>query len=896
MGYCKAGLLYMKKTNVLLWVSAAALLGVSLRVLAADYPSEFHGNLLLNQPGFVVRQGTAALLSLALALTIGCCLPARLLVRAWWLPLAQFGILLLAVPVTVWAGLGVVMNGTHWWQRSPGLIAAILAVIGGMTFALPRFNRSERGGLPALAAVMLFAIAVPLWLLGGLTPLVLLFAIIGLTILAGGRGWRRWAALAAAPALMIGTMITLHYVSPRSMERLLGQYLHADGYQLLTAMISIHAGGLTGCGDYPPNIPEWNSDFIFGRLCGAGGMLSGLAVLLLTGLLLTLVWRIVARRGKSHSRVMAAGCASALTAQVFFHGAVNIGFLPAMPGHYPFLSYGSLLVLLDGLLLGILLALDREDDASEPTPERWPTAIIVLCGWGLLAPFAMRLHTLVFHSPHLAAMRERQVKRLATRQHKPIQPVRGRILDVHGTVLAQPGNRLVLCADPHLLAESRARQSLPELARLASMDEAALLDQIANRSRHHVRLIRNVPTATADAIRRMNLEGISFMTLPTREYPAAAPLTHLTGFVRSGENGANSWGACGVEMLQDSTLSMGGDVRITLDHGLQLAVQQIAESAALETRATQVQIIVMNPRSGAISAAVQVPAAHGNSGESVATPEHWWRALIESYEPGGLIQPLVMASALDSGVLTPDSVIHCENGTWIYQGHTSHDAAPYGDLTPTEVLVRSSKIGMGKIGVMMGGGALYQALVGWELKKNCSVGLFGAVSGRIAPGGTWSELEISRIPTGQGSSCTLLQMLRAYTVFFNDGRMTEPTLIEPATPPPPNQILKPSTARRMRDAMTQAVETGTGHNAWIAELPIAGKTSVVQKYLPGKRQYSTDKIQVSFIGGFDHSAPPCLIVVWLDEPLTEGLSNPAAGVFRKVAVTITGVLPKPMGE
>jgi cell division protein FtsI (penicillin-binding protein 3) len=880
----------MKIRNLILLVVTAVLIGISLWVLEGGLPSAFPERAMQDAPRLMARQGIAAVLALALVYLMGRFLPARKLTQVWWLPLALFGVLLLAVPLSLWAGLGVVINGTHWWQRSPGLIAAMLAVIGGMSYALPRFNRAERGGLPALAAVVLLAPAVAWLMLGGLAPLFLLFAIIGLTILAGGHGWRRWAILAAVVAFFTAVMLTLYATNPRLIERFLSQYSPtANGnFQILTAMLSIHVGGLTGDKYFPPDLPAWHTDFIFSRLCGKGGILSGMVVLVLTGLMLTLVWRIAARRGDPRSRVMAAGCAAALTAQVFFHLLVNFGWWPVMPMALPFLSFAPLLLLMDGLLLGALIALDREDDSSAPVPARWPTTLIVIAGWVLLVPCAMRLHALVFKSPDLAAMQERRIERIAAWRWENRLPERGRILDVNGTVLVQPGKRLVLCADPSLLADSPDRHLLPVLARMAEMNETTLLDQIANSHRKHVRLLPNVPPNTAEAIRRLNLKGISFMTVPTREYPASAPMAHLMGFVRSGERASDFQGVCGVEMIHDNYLMAGMDARLTLDHGLQLAVQQIAEAAALETQATQVQIIVMNPRTGAIRAAAQVPAAHGSGTNSVSSSGYWWGALIEMHEPGGLIKPLVMASALDSGVLNPETPIFCENGTWLHKGYPLHDAAPFGDLTPARILAHSSNIGMGKIGVMMGKRALYGALGSWNFGQRCSAGLNGASSGRIAPSDTWSNREITRIPIGYASSATLLQLLRAYTVFFNDGLMAEPYLIEPDAPPAPKQILKPATARWMRDTLTQAVDSGTGQNARIEGLPISGKTAIVQKLIPNKREYSSDKIEASFIGGFEHSGTPSLIVVWFDDPQREGQENPAAITFRKIALMMTG--------
>jgi cell division protein FtsI (penicillin-binding protein 3) len=92
----------------------------------------------------------------------------------------------------------------------------------------------------------------------------------------------------------------------------------------------------------------------------------------------------------------------------------------------------------------------------------------------------------------------------------------------------------------------------------------------------------------------------------------------------------------------------------------------------------------------------------------------------------------------------------------------------------------------------------------------------------------------------------------------------------------------------MRDTLTQAVDSGTGQNARIEGLPISGKTGIVQKLTPNMREYTSDKIETSFIGGFEHSGTPSLIIVWFDDPQREGLENPAAIAFRKIALMMTG--------
>ncbi len=877
----------MKTKNGILLLAAAALLGVSIWVLLADYPSEIPGRASLNLPEFVVRQGIGSLFALLLALGMGQFLPARQITRFWWLPLALFGFLLVAMAVSVWMGLGRVVSGTHWWQRSPGLIAIVLALISAMSFAVPRFASGKRGGIPAMAGVLLLVWALPLWLFAKLSPLLLLFTLLSLCLWSSVRGRRLWGSLAVAAILFTGTVVTTLGLHPRETKPFLHLDSHHSNFQLLKSMLSINAGGLAGGASFEPYIPEWQTDFVFGRLCGAGGLIAGLAVLLLTGLMLTLIWQITARQRAPRSRVLAAGCAAALTTQPLFHVAVNLGLCPAMPFHFPFLSYGPMLLLLDGLLLGILLSLDRESVAEEPVPAPWPTNVVIIGLWVLWLISAVRLHTLSLHSPHLTELRAEHELRVAERLTKHPKPVRGLILDVNGAVLAQPGTNFIVCADPHLLAESSQRHFLPELARLIGLDESVLLSQIADGSRRYVRLDKNIPAETVESIGRMHIPGVFIESAPSREYPAAAPVAHLVGFIRSAEE---LEGGGGVELMQNRNLANGLVVRLTLDIKLQAAVQQIADAAALHTRARQVQIIVMNPRTGAVRAAAQVPAAHGSSRSASAMPALWWRAVIDVFEPGGLMKPLVLASALEAGLITGGTLIDCEHGTWVYCGHPLHDAAPLGILTPNEILVRSSNIGMAKIGLLLGKQPLYDALVKWGLSEKCSVGGFGgAPVGLLHPPARWSGLEITRIPIGHSCSFSLLQILQAYTAFFNAGQMAEPFLSETGHPVNLRPVLKPETATAVRAMLANVVAQGAGHAARMDSIPIFGETAVIQKLTPDNRGYSPDKFQTAFIGGFEQDATSALILVWLDEPDRENSFNPAPELFRKVA----GLLVEP---
>jgi cell division protein FtsW (lipid II flippase) len=214
--------------------------------------------------------------------------------------------------------------------------------------------------------------------------------------------WRHAVRLWCVPLALVGLIVVAIFATNRNF---LDRFLlpgHGEDFQVVQSLRSIQAGGLSGNGwILPPHIPEGHTDFIFGSLCGKGGLVMGMSVLVLTGVLLMLAWGIVARRKAPQARALAAGCAAALTVPPLLHIAVNIGLWPVMPTHFPFLSYGPLLLLLDGLLLGILLSLDREESTDTPAPSHWPTLLIQVVVALLIILFALRLGILVFSTPVL---------------------------------------------------------------------------------------------------------------------------------------------------------------------------------------------------------------------------------------------------------------------------------------------------------------------------------------------------------------------------------------------------------------------------------------------------------------------------------------------------------------
>ncbi len=189
---------------------------------------------------------------------------------------------------------------------------------------------------------------------------------------------------------------------------------------------------------------------------------------------------------------------------------------------FPFLSYGPLILLMDGLLLGVLLSLDREDATDTAAPSRWPTIVIQAGVCVVLCLFVFRLGLLVFGQHDIHERWQRTVEEARQREAEKREPVRGRILDSQNRTLAQQGTTHTLCADPSRLALSPDRHLLGALLRLVGMDDEMFAVRTADHTRIYVRLKR-IDSETAEAVRRLNTQGYTSKTRRIESIPSRHP-------------------------------------------------------------------------------------------------------------------------------------------------------------------------------------------------------------------------------------------------------------------------------------------------------------------------------------------------------------------------------------
>jgi cell division protein FtsI (penicillin-binding protein 3) len=510
---------------------------------------------------------------------------------------------------------------------------------------------------------------------------------------------------------------------------------------------------------------------------------------------------------------------------------------------------------------------------------------------------------------------------------KEISVRRGNICDRGGryNILALDLAVKDICADPKVIVESNA---VLEVASRLSEKLELPVDEVAvklNRpKRRYARIKRFVPEEIASDIRSETLPGVFFRDANVRYYPHRSFMCHVLGFVNY-----EGVGSAGIEQRMNSYLKgcpgvlegqvnakrqelylqraryvpglEGNDVQLTLDQNVQHIVEKALASAVEEHHAKGAWCIVQRVRTGEIMAMASLPAYDLNDFGTSSADVRLNRTIGYVYEPGSTMKAACLAAALNEGIVTPDTVLNCENGLWYYQGRPLRDYHPYGDLSVADGLKKSSNIQTAKIALMLGNDRLYRYMHAFGIGKSLGLDLPGEEQGIFHKPARWSGISPTRIPIGQGVAVTALQMLGVYCTIANDGFLMRPHVIQRVTdsdgnvvydaePQVMERVIRPEVAATMRKLLARVTEEGgTGRRAQVEGFSVAGKTGTAQKPIPGG--YSDTAHVASFVGFLPAENPELGIIVVVDEPQpihTGG--RVAAPVFGSIASEVARCL------
>lgn len=340
----------------------------------------------------------------------------------------------------------------------------------------------------------------------------------------------------------------------------------------------------------------------------------------------------------------------------------------------------------------------------------------------------------------------------------------------------------------------------------------------------------------------------------------------------------------------------GYDVFLTIDNKIQKIVQTVLRQAVEELKAKGGMSIVMEPSSGKILAMANEPPFNPNFPSNYSLENRQNRCISDVYEPGSTFKLVTAAAALQDNIKKEQDIINGNNGVFEIYGQFISDHNPYGNLTFEKALIYSSNVCFAKISNDIGNERLYRFTTDFGFGAKTGIDLPGEEAGILHQIKSWSGRTRVTMAMGQELSVTLLQMILPYAAVANGGVLVSPKICEKIVNAnnetlesykysPVRRVLSDDVAKRLRVMMKGVVESGTGKNAAIEGVSVAGKTGTSQK--PEKGSYSKTRSWSSFIGFVPAEEPVLVCAVVIDEPLNGEMGGVAAApAFKKIMTQI----------
>ncbi|MHB8400043.1 MAG: peptidoglycan D,D-transpeptidase FtsI family protein [Candidatus Limnocylindrales bacterium] len=540
---------------------------------------------------------------------------------------------------------------------------------------------------------------------------------------------------------------------------------------------------------------------------------------------------------------------------------------------------------------------------------------------------------------------------------------RGTIYDRSGTVvLATTVARYRLIGEPGPLSLAVRQQTAQALIALLGLDQAAALDLTTKMisDRGYVVLTDGLDETTAQKIRdglaNGALAGLSLESEPMRDYPLAGGspgstlAAHLLGFVNqagAGQYGLEEYyqaqlaGQPQVEMAQrdtngdpvPDTISVlspgvpGSDLRLSIDAGFQLQLEQELLAAGVADQAVSVSGVVMDPYTGEIYGEATYPSYNGNDYATIAAtdPGRFVDPVVSSvYEPGSVFKLLTALAAFTNGTASPSTMID-DSGSLSLDGGTAKvwdsDLRPMGWIPFQDVVAYSRNVGAARVALGLArttaqaAGILESTWLRLGFGQPTGVDLAGEVGGlvrdpTISP---WRQIDLANGAFGQGVAVTPMQLATAYSAMVNGGILVTPHVVLSVGP---NAVAAPSRGQVMSAAMSTELTALMSHvvhavpwyrdNTLIPGYVIGGKTGTAQIWDPkldhGRGAWKTT-FNYSFIGYVGRDRPQLVIAITIREAkptvIAQGylpLRVESYELFRRVATDAMGTLDLPTSQ
>lgn len=449
--------------------------------------------------------------------------------------------------------------------------------------------------------------------------------------------------------------------------------------------------------------------------------------------------------------------------------------------------------------------------------------------------------------------------------------------------------------------------------------------------------------------------GLQLTPSSKRYYPYSSIGSHILGYMGQTEtSGDNKVGKAGIEALYEDALSgelgrvvtsvdghrremisgyemyfdaqNGYNVHLTVDERIQAMLEQtLAEGIESYEVQNGAFGIAIDPATGAVLAMASTPDFDPNNWNSILSDtlqaeidqveaekgadsqevqDAWkaaWnkqmrnRALSDTYEPGSVFKPLVVAMALEEGLISLDDHYYCSGSKQLpglEKPIRCHKRTGHLDQTLTEAVENSCNVALMEIGSKIGAETMWRYFEDYGLKSKTGIDLGGEEKSLF-----WSKEEftgpygatsLAVASFGQTFKITPIQMITAFASVINGGHLLEPYVVQSVSDGEDNtvfyhevqevrQVISETTSDKLRAILESVVANGGGHNAYVKGYRIGGKTGTSEK----RDELDNDDVICSFMGFAPVDNPQVLVLVAYDTPKRSapGSNYTASGTY-----------------
>ena len=551
--------------------------------------------------------------------------------------------------------------------------------------------------------------------------------------------------------------------------------------------------------------------------------------------------------------------------------------------------------------------------------------------------FGRVLYMKVVHgAEYEAAAKNQQINRYDI----TIPPNRGSILDRNNQVLAISTTVYNVALDSLQLAEvaelstEEQEKTLTTLCEyFPELDYNTLKQYVTINpetgelymNNHWKYLVKGIERSVKEELEAMNLKGVYFEKSSKRSYPLNSSACHLVGFTRGDaqwglEGYYNSYmeGTPGRSFIlyngadsvvhQDYDAKDGDTIITTIDYNIQKIAEEVVAETAAEWPAKNVAAMVMDPYTGEIYAMAESHSFDLNNPNEIPEwetdtkyTENWdqlsseeqleylntmWKnfCVSDTYEPGSIFKPMLVAAALEEGVITPNSTFQC-NGYTDIGGYRikCHLVSGHGNINVEQIMAQSCNMGVIQIANLLGADKFYEYQREFGFGDYTGIDLPGEAAGQLHSKESIGPTELATMSFGQTFNCTSIQVIAAFSSLINGGNLVKPHVVSQIVDADGNVVLENDTevVRRvisektsayMRTALKATVENGLAKKLQIDGYSIGCKTGTAEQ---GSRT-NDDLWALSNMSYFPAENPKYIVFTVINQPsdYVEGVQTP----------------------